>query len=76
MAKRNRKIGPTQIPDSIWDPLESFFHGDKDKVRVWLTTENPHFGGCEPVALISKGRVHKVEGFINASRERNGWGEK
>lgn len=55
--------------------LKDYFKGVENhwKVDKWLTTNNYHFGGCAPMALITAGRAWKVRKFIESARDENGW---
>jgi hypothetical protein len=44
---------------------------DRDKVWLWLTTKNPHFGYISPLKLINVGRGHRVLQFIDVAIDEN-----
>lgn len=44
---------------------------DSSKAAQWMITSNPNLGECPPMSLITSGRGHKVEQFIDAAIEEN-----
>jgi hypothetical protein len=49
--------------------LSEYFHGDEDKVCLWLRTPNPLLGGMPPVQLIESDRTEKLLKFIESCKE-------
>ena len=44
----------------VFDVLMDHFEGDRDKVFLWMISDNPMLGDCSPVFMISVGRGVKL----------------
>lgn len=44
---------------------------DAFKIKTWLKTPNPNFGGVTPARMVSMGRGHKVVQFVEFALEDN-----
>lgn len=47
--------------------VTKIFDGDVAKVKLWLSTPNPNLGNIAPSEMIKRGRIEKLQGFIDAA---------
>ena len=59
------------IKDDLCIRVSKLMGWPREKVLLWFSTPNPHFGNVSPDHLIERGRIHKVEEFIAASEDEN-----
>lgn len=50
----------------MYEKMKSYFHGDVEKTITWFNTTNPSLGGVKPLDMIRKGRIAKLEKFIDS----------
>ena len=49
----------------LYEKMKKYFDGDVSKTMLWFQTENPSLGGQKPLDMIRKGRVGKLNTFID-----------
>lgn len=50
----------------IYEKVKTYFHDDVEKTMAWFNAPNSSLGGVKPLDMIHKGRIEKLNKFINA----------
>lgn len=59
------------IPQKCWNKIKKYFDDDPDKTWTWFQTINPSLGGLSPLNMIKRGRIKKLEQFIDNAIDEN-----
>ena len=57
------------ILERIMPALMDFFGPDEEKIKLWLDTPNPQFGGISPMEMMLRGRGEKLLTFVLDAKE-------
>ena len=55
----------------LFTKVKQYFNGDVDKTWTWFKTINKSLGGIAPLVMIKRGRIKKLEDFINNAMDEN-----